>query len=151
MGLIASSLFPDQVASHGFYAMIGMGAMMGATLQAPLAALMAMLELTANPNILLPGMLAVIAASLTSSELFGKQSVFLTQLRGAGLDYRNDPVSQSLRRIGVASVMNRNVVPSPRRISPDDAKTLLDETPIGSSCMMVKLGPSYPPQISSGN
>ena len=55
LGLLADMLFPGQVASPGFYAMLGMGAMMGATLQAPLAALLALLELTANPNIILPG------------------------------------------------------------------------------------------------
>jgi len=58
--------------------MLGMGAMMGATLQAPLAALLAMLELTANPNIILPGMLAVVVSGIVSSHLFGRESVFLT-------------------------------------------------------------------------
>jgi H+/Cl- antiporter ClcA len=49
--------------AHGFYAVIGLGAMMGGMLLALLAALTEMLELTSNPNIIWPGMLAVIAAA----------------------------------------------------------------------------------------
>lgn len=129
MGLVADAWFPEHVSSHGFYAMLGMGAMMGATLQAPLAALMAMLELTANPNILLPGMLAVIAAGMTASEIFNKESVFITMLRARGLDYRNDPVAQSLRALGIAAVMNRQVVSAPRIVSHADAAALLRDVP----------------------
>jgi CIC family chloride channel protein len=129
MGLFANFLFPGGVASHAFYAIVGMGAMMGATLQAPLAALIAILELTANPNILLPGMLAIISAGLTSSELFGQRSVFIAMLRGRGLDYRNDPIAQSLRRVGVAAVMNRNFVVSRRLITTEQADELLKQTP----------------------
>ncbi len=130
MGLAAGAVFPGEVASHGFYAMIGMGAMMGATLQAPLAALMAMLELTANPNIILPGMLAVIAAGLTSRELFGHGSVFVMLLRVRGLDYRNDPLAQSLRRTGVAGIMERNFVQQPPVITYRDAQAALENHPV---------------------
>ncbi|KPK40451.1 MAG: hypothetical protein AMJ69_02370 [Gammaproteobacteria bacterium SG8_47] len=130
MGLIAGQFMPGEVSSHGFYAMVGMGAMMGATLQAPLAALIAMLELTANPNILLPGMLAVIAASLTSSEAFGRGPVFVMLMRVRGLDYRNDPISQSLRRLGVAGIMSRSFVTANRHLESSKAQRLLDGTPM---------------------
>ena len=89
----------------GFYALLGMGAMMSGSLQAPLAALTAMLELTDNPEIIFPGMLAVVSAGITASAVFGKDSLFLTMLRAGGLDYQTNPVFQALRRIGVASVM----------------------------------------------
>lgn len=105
-GLVANTLFPGEVSNYGFYAMIGMGTMMAATLQAPLAALLAILELTGNPNILFPGMLAVVVATLMTSELFGKQSVFLSMMRARGLDYHHDPFTQSLRRTGVMSVLD---------------------------------------------
>jgi H+/Cl- antiporter ClcA len=91
----------------GMFALLGMGAMMSGSLQAPLAALIAMLELTDNPQIILPGMLAVVVAGITASEVFGKQSLFLTMLKANGLDVRASPVSQALRRVGVASVMER--------------------------------------------
>ena len=85
-----------------------MGAMMGASLQAPLAALTAIMELTYNPGIIMPGMLTIVIAQLTASEVFGKQSLFISMLRSNGLDYDINPVMQVLRGIGVASVLDNN-------------------------------------------
>ncbi|MBK5930089.1 chloride channel protein [Halochromatium salexigens] len=83
LGLGLFLFSPLEVASPGFYATIGMVAMMGATLRAPLAALTALLELTANPNIILPGMLAVASAELVTRLLRGQKSIFdvLTDLQ----------------------------------------------------------------------
>jgi len=113
----------------GFFALLGMGAMMSGSLQAPLAALTAMMELTHNPQIILPGMLAVVVAGITASELFGKESLFLTMLRASGLDYATNPVFQALRRVGVASVMDRSVVQSGRELSRTRAREILNESP----------------------
>ncbi|RMG58097.1 MAG: chloride channel protein [Gammaproteobacteria bacterium] len=70
--------------SPSFYALVGMAAMMGASLRAPLAALTALLELTWNPGIILPGMIAVISAELTNSLLLGQDSVFTALLKVQG-------------------------------------------------------------------
>ncbi len=129
LGVIAGHFFPETASTPGLYAMIGMAAMMGGTLQAPLAALMAMLELTANPNLLLPGMLAVIAATMTSSELFNRGPIFLEMLRARGLDYRNDPVAQSLRRLSVFGVMNRSFLLTEQQLSSEQIEQLLAQTP----------------------
>ena len=110
VGVLAGEVFSVEVASPGFYAMLGMGAMMGASLQAPLAALMAMLELTVNTHIIMPGMLVVVIAVIISNQIFKKESLFLTLLKVRGLDYRLNPVTQSLRRVGVASSMDRSFV-----------------------------------------
>lgn len=109
----------------GLFALLGMGAMMSGSLQAPLAALTAMLELTDHPGIILPGMLVVVIAGLTASEVFGKQSQFLTMLRASGLTLDSDPVLHALRRIGVASVMERNVAQVGREITLAQARTVL--------------------------
>jgi hypothetical protein len=129
LGMVAGYLFPETASTPGLYAMIGMAAMMGGTLQAPLAALIAMLELTSNPNLLLPGMLAVIAATMTSSELFKRGPIFLEMIRSRGLDYRNDPVAQSLRRLSVYGVMNRSFAATARQLSIAQIETLLAEKP----------------------
>jgi len=129
MGTLAQWIFGANASSAGFYAMIGMGAMMGATLQAPLAALMAMLELTVNTHIILPGMLAIVTAGITSSHLFNKQGVFLILLKAKGLDYRDDPIAQSLRRVGVVSKMNRSFVGAKRVIERSVAQKLLLKEP----------------------
>jgi len=113
----------------GLYAMLGMGAMMGATLQAPLAALLALLELTGNQNIIFPGMLVIVSANLAARELFRSDSIFLSQFTGIGLDYRNDPIAQSLRRIGVESVMNKAYVMTEPVIQRNVAINHLKEAP----------------------
>jgi hypothetical protein len=113
----------------GLYAMLGMGAMMGASLQAPLSALTAMMELTHNPGIIMPGMLAVVVAGLTASEGFRTKTVFAALLSGTGLDYGANPVMQALRRAGVASVMTKAFVRHDRSIGADDADRLLAESP----------------------
>jgi len=117
-------------ASFGLYAMIGMGAMMAGTMQAPLAGLIAILELTGEPNFILPGMLAVVAATITAGRIGRRESLFHGLLRARGLDYRNDPMAQSLRRIGVASVMSRRVVVLPRLVTPADVDKALAEQPL---------------------
>ncbi len=136
MGAIAGSFFgllfgllPGNSSEPGLYAMLGMGAMMGATLQAPLAALVALLELTANQNIILPAMLAIVSANLTTRELFGHDSVYISQMRGFGLDYRNDPVAQSLRRLAVTSVMNNKFVIVQPVLTKKQAEGLISDLP----------------------
>jgi CIC family chloride channel protein len=123
------NLMPLHTSHAGLYAMLRMGAMMGATLQAPLAALLALLELTGNPNIIMPGMLAIVSATLSSRLLFNTESVFLSQMRELGLDYANDPISQSLRRRGIMSVMSRSFVRSSVTIDLEQAESLLADEP----------------------
>jgi hypothetical protein len=122
------SLGPE---SHvGFFALLGMGAMMSGSLQAPLAALTAMLELTDNPEIIMPGMLTVVVAGITASEVFGKDSLFLTMLRASGLDYGANPVFQALRRVGVASVMERSFVQVQQQLPREQALEILSLNPV---------------------
>ncbi len=128
-GIVGAQLMPGTTGEVGMYVMIGMAAMMAAILNAPLAALIALLELTGNPNIILPGMLAVITATLTTSELFGRQSIFVMLLRTRGLDYRFNAFAQGLRRIGIASLMNRDFVRHAQQITMEQARLLLDEQP----------------------
>ena len=125
LGLFAQPIFPELSSSPGMYALIGMAAMMGATLQAPLAALTAVFELTSNPNIILPGMLAIVTAELTASQLFGQRSIYTMLMQLRGMDYRHEPLVQALRRVGVANVMNRNVQRSTNIISRHQAESLV--------------------------
>jgi hypothetical protein len=113
----------------GFFALLGMGAMMGASLQAPLAALTAIMELTHSPGIIMPGMVVIIVASMTASELFRKESLFITMLKASGMDYSANPVLQALRRIGVAGTMNKSYLRTSPVIEHEEALTLLKEKP----------------------
>ncbi|GGO88527.1 chloride channel protein [Marinobacterium nitratireducens] len=108
LGNLGQMLSPDTLSHTGLYAMIGMGAMMGAVLNAPLAALIALLELTGNPHIILPGMLAIVISNLTVRAFFGLPSIFQSLLQAQGLDYRQEPLAQVLSRAAVGSLMSRN-------------------------------------------
>ncbi|MCP5205645.1 MAG: chloride channel protein [Hahellaceae bacterium] len=129
-GAIGHIFWPELVSDNGFYAMVGMGAMMGSVLQAPLSALMALVELTQNPNIILPGMLAIVVSSMIASEGFKQKSIFLTILQAQGLKYQNDPILQALRRVSVGAIMERNLRRAPKVISYEEAKLLLKAEPL---------------------
>ncbi|MDZ4262039.1 MAG: chloride channel protein [Pseudomonadota bacterium] len=111
------------------YALIGMVAMMGATLSAPLAALIALLELTSSAQIIFPGMLAVVGATLVSGQLFGKEPIFILLMRTRGLGYREDLRAQALRRSSVMRAVDRAVVSVLPKLSREEASQLLQQRP----------------------
>lgn len=130
LGALGVMLGINGAESLGLYAMIGMGAMMAGTMQAPMAGLIAILELTGEPDFILPGMLAVVAATIAAGRIVRRESLFQSLLRARGLDYRNDPVVQSLRRIGVASIMDRRVVALSREASAASVDRALAAQPL---------------------
>ncbi len=79
--LLVQAYYPFYQGSAGFYAMIGMVAMMSAVLRAPLAALVALMELTGNLHIILPGMIVVVTAEIISRMLIGNVSAFTALLK----------------------------------------------------------------------
>nr|WP_239031519.1 MULTISPECIES: chloride channel protein [unclassified Modicisalibacter] len=127
-GMAGNWAWPQVASDPGFYAMLGMAAMMGAVLQAPLAALMALLELTHNPNIILPGMLAVVVAGLTSRQICHCHGLFVTMTQH-GLHPLQQPLMQALSRVAVPAVMERSVARTQRMITPEQARKLLDDKP----------------------
>jgi len=76
LGELFPALAPFPTGNTGFYATVGMLAMMSAVLRAPMAAMLALLELTGNTAILFPGMTAVVTADLVVRQLLGMDSVF---------------------------------------------------------------------------
>ena len=76
-----AAVLPTEMAPPGFYAIIGMVAMMGAALHAPMAALIALLELTGTPGIILPGMLVMVTADAVYRLGLRRESIFVAVLR----------------------------------------------------------------------
>ena len=140
-GVLAEMLMPSIASSPGFYAMLGMGAMMGSALQAPLAALLALLELTQNPNIIMPGMLIIVVSSMVSSEVFKQKSIFLSILKEQGLDFSNSPVVQALRRVSVGAMMSRQFETSNRTLTFPEAQILLRKEP---KCILINSSEGKP-------
>lgn len=142
LGTAVHMLLPDFASDRAVYVMLGMGAMMGAVLQAPLAALIAVVELTGTPNITLPAMLAIVVATIATSALFRQRSVFLTALEARGFTYPADPVAQHMQRNGVSGVMERDLVRLSARVAPQQAAEVLRRQP---QWIVVEesAGPSY--------
>lgn len=111
--------------SLGLYVMIGMCAMMAAVLQAPLAALMAVLEMTANTEMMLPAMVTIVVATMVCSQVFGQRSVFISTLNTLGLQYPPNPVTLHLQRIGATGIMDRSIVRLPSTIPSDKAREVI--------------------------
>ncbi|WP_106476799.1 chloride channel protein [Phytohalomonas tamaricis] len=129
-GIAGVALLPALGADPNLYAMLGMAAMMGAVLQAPLAAIMALIELTHNPNIILYGMLAVVIAGLTSRQLWHCQGFFISTLAQQGMHPLQQPLMQALSRIAVPAVMERAIVRTQAEVSRAQAQKLLDANPV---------------------
>ena len=129
-GVFGSVLITWQGAdiSLGFYVMLGMSAMMAAVLQAPLAALMAVMEMTANTAMILPAMVIIVVATLTASQVFKQRSVFISTLNTLGLQYPPNPVTLHMQRAGVTAIMdpNQNVEPKYLQsvVATDDGQVL---------------------------
>ena len=126
LGIVAGLLMPQQSSAVGLYAMVGMGAMMGAVLNAPLAALLAVLELTYTPGIVMPAMLAIMVATITARLLSGQPGIFLG---GRDLNRFSSPVYQMLSRAGVTSLMCRRYQTCSYVISREKARELLADKP----------------------
>lgn len=106
LGLIAEIMLPESGANASFYALLGMGAMMGAVLNAPLAALITILELSYNPNIIFPAMIITVTSVVTTRQIFGCNNIFIEQLQRVGIQLNSGTLNQVLERIGVRSVMS---------------------------------------------
>ncbi|MFK7794537.1 MAG: chloride channel protein [Gammaproteobacteria bacterium] len=115
--------------NSSLYALIGMSAMMGACLQAPLAALTAVFEITANHSVIWPSMLAIVIAQLISRQLFKQPPVFDLLLQVRGLDFREDPITQSLQRTGIARAMSRSFGQLPKITHLNQALEALENDP----------------------
>ncbi|MBF7053661.1 chloride channel protein [Halomonas sp. KAO] len=128
-GMAGHWLLPIEASDPALFAMLGMAAMMGAVLQAPLAALMALLELTHNPNIILPGMLAVVISCLTARQLCRCSGFFLSVKR-QGLHPLQQPLMQALSRVSVPAVMDRRLERTQRMVTHEKARALLKSEPV---------------------
>ena len=125
--LVLQDLLPESNAT--LYILLGMGGMMAAVLQAPLAALMALLELTFEAEIIFPGMLVVVIATMVTSQVFRQRSIITTLMELQGINLKISPLSAHLNRVGVAAVMDRNVKRVANELSVDDANKLLATNP----------------------
>lgn len=110
LAIVSAFFFPSITPYVGLYTIIGMTAMMGVCLSAPLAALVALLELTNNASIILPSMFVTIPAFLIAHQAFNTKSLFYRQMEIMGLDYKISSVKLGLQKQGVRAIMDKRFV-----------------------------------------
>ncbi|MCY3885006.1 MAG: chloride channel protein [Gammaproteobacteria bacterium] len=106
------------------YGLLGAVAMLGATLNAPLTALLTVVELSSELSLVLPGLLVIVAANFTSYGLYGRRSIFVSRLRSLGIPHPPHPSIQYLRRNSVRACMDSRIELIDRPPSPSDLSEL---------------------------
>jgi CIC family chloride channel protein len=114
---IVPAVLVDNTSNSGTYAVLGMAGLMAATLHAPLAALVAVMELAANQQIVLPAMLVIVTAYVTTVQFFNNKSIFMTQLDFMQLPYKLSPADDVLQKVGVLAVLSQEYQ---LLVNPDD-------------------------------
>lgn len=104
-GVIATSAFPELSSGHGAYTMIGMGAVAGAVLGAPISTILMIFELTNDYTLTIGVMVATAIASIITHQTFGR-SFFAWQLERRGIVIKGGQELGLLRSIKVGSVLD---------------------------------------------
>nr|WP_283777774.1 chloride channel protein [Sansalvadorimonas sp. 2012CJ34-2] len=125
MGLLTGTEYMNA----GFHVMVGMSAMLGSVLQAPLTALVTVVEMTRNTNLLFPALLAIIIATLTANLMFRKPGIFEQLLGLQGRSRFHNPVHKALSRIGITSMMDTEFIRLNRFQSLAELSSLLKNNP----------------------
>jgi CIC family chloride channel protein len=118
-GIIATSAFPELSSGHGAYTIIGMGAVAGAVLGAPISTILMVFELTNDYAITIGVMIATSIASIVTQQVEG-HSFFTWQLARRGISVKGGRDISTLRNICVRDVMS------------DDYRAISPEAPITS-------------------
>jgi H+/Cl- antiporter ClcA len=140
LGYWGASVFPGLGSDPTLYVVIGMGAAMAAVLNAPLAAILAVVELTHNVLVVFPSMLAIIAATLTTTIVFRQRAAHQTILHYFQREIPEDTVSQLLHQTNVLPVMDRDVTALPHLLELSQASG--DELSLPRWCLLQREGKS---------
>ncbi|MXY41506.1 MAG: chloride channel protein [Rhodospirillaceae bacterium] len=127
-GTVAASIFPELASDRGAYTLVGMGAVSGAVLGAPISTILIIFELTGDYKVTLGVMFAVVIASVIARAVFGR-SFFHWQLGQRGVMAEMDPAEQTIRRTTMADLAQTAVPAMNEACSVADARTMLIEVP----------------------
>ncbi|GHD54420.1 chloride channel protein [Thalassobaculum fulvum] len=128
-GIVASHPFPDLSSGHGAYTLIGMGAVAGAVLGAPISTILIIFELTGDYRLTIAVMIAVVIASLITRMWHGP-SFFTDQLRRRGLDLQGGHDMAALRALRVHDVMRQDHIAVPVDATLDTLRDRLRQAPM---------------------
>lgn len=87
------------------YALLGLAGFLAAVLHAPLAALSAVMELSSTQQIILPALITIVSAYVSSKQLCNNRSIFIQQLEYQNLPYTTTAIRDELQDTGVMALM----------------------------------------------
>ncbi len=105
-GIIATSVFPQLSSGHGAYTVVGMGAVAGAVLGAPISTILIVFEMTGDYSLTIAVMIATVIASVITQQLHGR-SFFVWQLERRGITIKGGQEISLLRTITVDGFTDR--------------------------------------------
>jgi CIC family chloride channel protein len=106
-------VFPWIESPVGGYALLGMGGLLAGVTRAPLLAIIMIFELTQNTAVLMP-MMAVSVLAVLSARALQKESLYIQNLRSAGIVWEKTPEATALSSLHVSDVMRDDVKLVPR-------------------------------------
>lgn len=109
VGLTVNLIFPELGVNPATYAIVGMGAVLAGTIQAPLTALLIIFEMTHNYNIVLPLMISVVFSAIIFSRLNKGKSIFTMKLIKRGVNIKSGKDVNIMKDIFVKDIMISNV------------------------------------------
>jgi CIC family chloride channel protein len=111
---------PGLAGPPGAYALVGMGAVFAGSARAPITAVIILFELTGQYTIILPMMLAIVAATLVSRVLT-RDTIYTLKLRRRGIDLDQPPATVAFSGRTVGSVMEPLPVTLPATVDLEQA------------------------------
>ena len=104
VGTVVHGMWPQATGSPGAYALVGMGAVVGAATHAPITAILIIFELTSDYKIILPLMVTCITATLLATQL-QRASIYTLKLLRRGVDIQRGQTVNVLRHLACRDVM----------------------------------------------
>lgn len=108
-------LFPLFTANSGAYALVGMGALVAGTTNAPITAILIIFELTGDYGIILPLMLSCILSTIIATSL-KHGSIYTIKLLRRGIDISAGWEQNILRTLCVREIMSDQVMTIPENM-----------------------------------
>jgi len=105
VGILAHQWFP-QAAGSGPYALVGMGAVVAATTQAPITAIIMIFELTQDYHIIPPLMFSCIISTLIATSI-KSESIYTQKLKLKGISLTEGKEESILKDVSVARLVRK--------------------------------------------
>ncbi|WP_231908882.1 chloride channel protein [Marinomonas sp. TW1] len=103
-GVFVALVFGVTADNIALFALLGMAAMMAASFQAPLTALVAIIEMTQSSSSIVPALFVIVLACLLLRVVFHQESIFTERLKFMGMASSISPFRRHLRQHKVSSV-----------------------------------------------